>query len=262
VVEPGDRLTFDLYIRGRNSANPYVSATLVDPITFERLGYTAIYPGIAPTEALDPAQLYRANVWIEVDEGLETALSPRQLRLRLAWRDPGRFRDLRLTNDAGFDGDAILIDAATLLDKRYDPPAPEYPVEAEWESIALEGYTLSDISFSPGEALTATFVWDAIRSMDDNWLYTVQLFSADGDFITQADGIPEGYPTTAWIVNRRFADNRMLTIPEDTPPGDYRLYIGWYRIAGEDAFVRMSIDREGATDDLFALPQMITVADS
>jgi hypothetical protein len=262
VVEPGDRLTFDLYLRGANPSNPYVSATLVDPISSEQIGYTAIYPGIAPTEALDPDKLYRAKVWIDVDEGLDAALSPRQLRLRLAWRDPGTFSDLRLMNDAGFDSNAILVDAATLLDKRYEPPEPEYPVEAKWESIALEGYSLSEVDFSPGEALTATFVWDAIHPMDDNWLYTVQLFSADGDFITQADGVPEGYPPTAWIVNRRFADSRTLTIPEDTPPGDYWLYIGWYRIAGVDEFVRMAIDREDAENNLFTLPQMITVADS
>jgi hypothetical protein len=53
-----------------------------------------------------------------------------------------------------------------------------------------------------------------------------------------------------------------LTIPEDTPPGDYWLYIGWYRIAGVDEFVRMAIDREDAENNLFTLPQMITVADS
>jgi hypothetical protein len=70
--------------------------------------------------------------------------------------------------------------------------------------------------------------------------------------VIQADGIPIGYPPARWQCGKVFNDTRTLTLPANTPDGDYRLLIGWYRLSDG---VRLDAQGDGMRpDDLFEIP--------
>jgi len=56
-----------------------------------------------------------------------------------------------------------------------------------------------------------------------------------GALVAQSDGIPAGWtrPTTGWLPGEYVTDVHVLTIPPETPAGDYALYAGLYVPGGE-----------------------------
>jgi hypothetical protein len=56
----------------------------------------------------------------------------------------------------------------------------------------------------------------------------VHLVDADGGLRAQIDAPPGGKPTRQWTANERAEAEYALTLPEDAPPGRYRLLVGLY----------------------------------
>jgi hypothetical protein len=260
VIEPGGEARFWLYVRGQHPANPALLATLIDPLTGERLGHTEIYPGLAPTDALDPEQLYRAALRIPVDSFDGPALSPRQALLRLAWHSPAAGHDLPLVDGGGAEIGVVLAPGPALIDPRYQPPTPQHPARAVYTApagrIELQGVTPSAIDLAAGDEFTLRLVWHGVGQFAADWLLTVQLMDSAGELVTQVDGEPAGYPTSAWADGTRFEDTRRLTIPLNAAPGEYHLWLGWYRL---DDLVRLPARGDPVADDLYRLPVTLHV---
>ncbi|MCI0713135.1 MAG: hypothetical protein L0154_23470, partial [Chloroflexi bacterium] len=68
------------------------------------------------------------------------------------------------------------------------------------------------------------------------------------------------YPTPAWAAGVPFEDTRTLDIPAGLSPGEYQLRVGWYR-QEETGFIRMEVAQGTSKDDLFVLPENLTIAD-
>jgi hypothetical protein len=260
VVEPGGEARFWLYLRGEHPANPALLATLIDPLTGERLGHTEIYPGLAPTDTLDPEQLYRALLRIPVDDLDGAALSPRRALLRLSWHSPAAGHDLPLIDGGGAEIGVVLAPGPALIDPRYQPSAPEHPARAVYTApdgrIELEGVTLSAGELAPGAELTLRLLWRGAGEFAGDWVLTVQLMDSAGVPLTQTDGEPAGYPTSAWADGTRFDDTRRLTIPPDAVPGEYHLWLGWYRL---DDLARLPAEGDAVAHDLYRLPVVLRV---
>src|SRR5690606_16181388 len=110
--------------------------------------------------------------------------------------------------------------------------APEIPADVVFgERIRLNGTTLADSVIAPGENLNMTLYWQPVMHMTDDWTLSLGLLDSAGELVAQSDGMVPGYPTSAWQPDIAFADFRTLSIPADLPPGDYRLYATWYRLA-------------------------------
>jgi hypothetical protein len=258
----GERLRFDLYLSGAHPHNPALLVTVVDAVTQERLGHSEVYPGSAPTDALRDRAVYRAAVAVTLDERPSTPLDPRQILLRLDWLAPGDDDPLPLVDGGGAPLDLLLVGGPALIDPRYQVPAPDVPVEVIYTmptaALELSGYTLDVTQVAPGESFDVDLHWSGGLASDD-WILTVQLLDDDNVLAAQSDGVVEGYPTSRWVWDAPFVEQRTLTVREDAPPGEYRLLVGWYRQL-EGAFVRMPPTGAGTfRDDLFVLPATITV---
>ncbi|GAB4516958.1 MAG: hypothetical protein OHK0046_23080 [Anaerolineae bacterium] len=253
VVQPGDDLRFSLYLRGTHAENPALVLSVVDLRTpDEALGQVQVYPGMAALDSINPAQVYRAVLRVPLDADAE--LTPTLLALQIAPFVPEPFRDVALVDGTGTPLETLLVDAAVFHDPAVRMPPPETPLEAAFgDVIALEGYTLSAEGVAPGDTVEIAFMWRGLAPIPEDWILTVQVLDANGRLLTQSDGMPTRYPTSAWLPGVAFIDQRQLMIPAEAALGDYHLAVAWYRRAD---FARLPTN---APDNLLRLPVTLRV---
>ncbi|MGJ3239888.1 MAG: ArnT family glycosyltransferase [Anaerolineae bacterium] len=251
----GDRLPVDLYFRGYHPSNPALTMTAVDTIQVQRFDHIEVYPGMADTSTLPPDQLYRVRLWLTITQP-QIALPPRQVNILVQWVDVGE--NEALSFDRGTD--LLEVVGATYADGRYRAPDLGVDVNVSFgEQIILRDYALPE-RIQAGEPLTLSLVWDAtseLARIPDEAILTLQVFDAEGQLVTQDDGALWWYPTTRWLAGVPFEDVRTIPLPDDLPPGDYDLAIGWYRVQ-DDQYPRLPISNSDAQqDDLYRIPFMI-----
>jgi hypothetical protein len=101
------------------------------------------------------------------------------------------------------------------------------PVETQFGSITLEGYTLE----MEAEALDVTFRWRAADFLDTDYTVFVHLVGAEGETaLAQGDGPPLAgcWPTSLWLPGVALDDTHVIPLPGDLPPGRYALLVGLY----------------------------------
>lgn len=253
VARPSAALDIDVYLRGTHPDDPALFVTALDAITLERLGHLEVFPGMAALSALPPDRIYRARLRLPLDDF--AARGPRRIDLRLIWHSPSVFREIPLVDGAGTPVSALIVPGPTLYDARYAPPAPGVRMDVVYGgAIRLEGFTLSAGRARAGETIALALHWGYVARLADDWTVAVQMVDAAGTIIAQADGMPAGYPTSAWRAGPAYVDTRRITIPENTAPGVYRLLVGWYRLAD---FASLQV--EGTGSGLTELPAQIEV---
>ncbi len=96
--------------------------------------------------------------------------------------------------------------------------------------VALLGYGLSAADLSPGEALELLLRWQGLTHIFSSYSVFVHLVDAEGRMWAQHDGVPLGglQPTTHWVEGEILSDPRELVLPQEIPPGRYRLQTGMY----------------------------------
>ena len=85
-----------------------------------------------------------------------------------------------------------------------------------------------------GDTLKIDLAWKALRDITGNYKVFAHAFDpATEKVAAQRDAMPRNnaYPTSRWIANEVVTET--LTIPlTDVPPGDYRIALGLYELAG------------------------------
>jgi len=253
-VNPGDTLTLDLYLRGNHPDNPALLVTAADSLRAKRLGHVEVYPGMAATNQLEAAQLYRVPLRIPLEIIPDEVRQPRLITILIEWVDLESNTGLVFDN-----GDSLLeVSGPTFIDERYRAHNLPISLAAQFgEKIMLQSYAMP-MAIDAGAHLPIMLNWHPQQQIDLAWTLTLQLFDEQGNFITQSDGMPYWYPTTAWVANVMFTDERTLVIPPDTPPGRYAVRLGWYR-QNEEQFVRLPLTSGSGVDNLLVLPQRLHV---
>jgi hypothetical protein len=124
-------------------------------------------------------------------------------------------------------------------------PALSHPVTAALGSpatVKLLGGDLAEQA-APGAALPITLAWRAGSVPDRAYTVLLHLVDGEGRLLAQADGPPER-PTTSWRAGEVIVDERVLALPADLPPGDYRLLAGLYD-AADPAYPRLPVVLDG-----------------
>ena len=259
VVKPGDNLHFWLYVQGQHVDNLALTASVIDLTPSQQFGQIEVYPGMAPTDSLDPDSIYRFWLYVPLNQMNDQPAAPGELTLQLRWFDPESERHILITDGNDVMLDHLLLAGPVLVDPDFDPPAPEHNMSVQYgDSIKLDGYTFSTDAIKPGDTLDLTLHWRVQAEMDADYTVAAQLIDAENQIVAQSDGMPAGYPTSAWVQDSAFADERSFVIPADVAPGEYRILIGWYR---PDDFVRLPVSGDGNFDNnLLIIP--LTISDS
>ena len=104
------------------------------------------------------------------------------------------------------------------------------------DQMRLRGWGLNATLLRPGGMLTVTLAWEATVGLSDQYVVFVHLLSPDGTLVAQHDAPPVGrlLPPPTWPSGTTFGYPVAIELPDDLPPGDYRLLTGVYLWPGLD----------------------------
>ena len=122
------------------------------------------------------------------------------------------------------------------------------------DQIALESLKIETPIASPGQTVIVAATWRGLRPMESDYTVFIHLLGPDGIVHGQVDMWPvQGtLPTTQWPINEPIADRFEVRVPDDAPPGEYKVEAGWYLLATLDRLP--VLDANGvAIDDRFLL---------
>jgi hypothetical protein len=97
--------------------------------------------------------------------------------------------------------------------------------------LKLLGYYTDRPSYRPGDTIHVTLYWLALQDMDQNYKVFVHLTDEKVTrIVSQSDRWPvyNFSPTTRWEPGEIVWDRHEIAIPQDEPPGTYRLDVGAY----------------------------------
>jgi 4-amino-4-deoxy-L-arabinose transferase-like glycosyltransferase len=109
-------------------------------------------------------------------------------------------------------------------------PAPHYPLGGDFGGeVRLLGYDLSQPQLS-GQPLVVTLYWRILAVPPTRRFVYVRLVDVQGRIWARSDGPPVMglWPISNWQPDMLVEDAQELTVPPGTPPGIYRLEVGWY----------------------------------
>ena len=143
------------------------------------------------------------------------------------------------------------IDYAWLYDLR-GAPLPAYVTD--WGgAIRLVTFQLPAAQIRPGETVRAVFYLVSQGPIATNLNVLVRVVGTDGTEIARDEGWPWGAATSGWQAGVVWPDGHDLTIPPTTPPGYYRVELGFYDPATQELLPAVQ-PATGA-----ALPDLVTV---
>jgi len=123
------------------------------------------------------------------------------------------------------------------------PPAMQFPCGVEYANgVRLLGYDLAALNdgtegplpVESGQRLRITLYWYSTQPIADDLLVFVHHLDAAGHRLGQDDAPPvrAAYPSSAWRPGEVVADAHDVRVLPGTPPGTYRLRVGWETPAG------------------------------
>jgi hypothetical protein len=106
------------------------------------------------------------------------------------------------------------------------------PVNANFDNrMALMGYEPGPLSAEMGGTVRVALYWRAMRQLDADYSISAQIVDGRGFVYGQRDSQhPGGYPTSRWALNNYARDVHDIAVAPGTPPGQYRLRVGVYRV--------------------------------
>ncbi|MBN1202474.1 MAG: glycosyltransferase family 39 protein [Anaerolineae bacterium] len=241
-VRPGDSLAITLYWRALDHTDQDLSLYvqvfgLDDPTADEGLQQIAkldSFPGrgLLRTTTWDLDRVYADTYHLTIDADARTPVQP---KLKIGWWD---YDTRTVIEPVTFDGNArdpVVIDAGRVVGDGSTLIGGTGPGATFSGVMRLNHSRIAPDTLPPGETLTVALEWEALADIGEDLTILVHLVDpADPDSpIAQGDAPPlvGRWPTSAWVPGSPFVDEHTLTIPPDTPPGEYRLAVGFYRPA-------------------------------
>ncbi len=114
----------------------------------------------------------------------------------------------------------------------YDLPDPvAHTVGVDFGSdIHLQGYSLFTDTLQTRDAFTLTLQWQTRAPLAKDYLLFIHMLDSAGNRIAQVDVPPGGpdAPTSTWQPRRYIIWTHTVPVPDDIPPGTYRITLGLY----------------------------------
>jgi hypothetical protein len=110
-------------------------------------------------------------------------------------------------------------------------PIPQHPLAIDLtDLLRLLGYDTAVMSPHQQTTVRLTLHWQVLAPVDADYKVSARLLDGEGNQVGQVDGVPvhNTYPTSRWKVGETIADVYDMTVPSDTPHGQYRLLVILY----------------------------------
>lgn len=188
------------------------------------------YPasGMVPTSKWEPEQIWKDEYRVFVSQDTK---APSRLRIKASIFDPKLDQDLEAYGPDGEVIPLLLVGEAILITGKNQNLSPAVPVTATYsDSISFIGYDLTPQPVQVGIPLSLTLYWEATGIPSKDYTVFVHLLDALGNQVAGADAPPltGDFPTHMWQKGELIADEHVMEIPSELPPGAYTLSIGLY----------------------------------
>lgn len=183
-----------------------------------------------PSSAWLPGAVYRSRIELPVPADLTTPASY-WLGVRLwygDWQDT-RGLDISTTPNQLLTPDVVLLSSVAAPGQPVITPLETEAHYSFADGFTLTGYTLPQ-SAAPGDSFAPAFAWQTDRAVDRPLTQFVHFINAAGEFVFGHDQPPFAgrFPTDDWPAGMQVQDAWSFDIPDDVPPGEYRMFTGLY----------------------------------
>ncbi len=163
-----------------------------------------------------------------------------------------------------FDGDGHPLHGVTVAQGKVTTrQEPHYsggtPVAFDLaHQVSLTGYKVDKTEVKAGETIEVALYWRAQSKIEEDYTVFVHLVDVEGTIWGQHDSQPVNgyYPTSFWDQDEIVKDKHAFAVGEDTPPGEYRIEVGMYRLADGQRLTILDQDRR-VLDDKALLSKII-----
>jgi 4-amino-4-deoxy-L-arabinose transferase-like glycosyltransferase len=240
-VRPGEVVPFSLFWQAQQllAENYSTFVHLVgrgDGFTWQEDGQPV--GGLFPTSQWP----VRVEVWDGREIAVPTDAPPGRYRLEVGWYDPSTLERLPVLDEEGrSQGNTLVLDYLKVV-MGEESLCPQHSLAATFgDGISLLGYDLDMAVTGPGEVIHLKLYWQAREPVGEDYTVFVHLLGEDGQLWGQHDGQPEGgfYTTSFWDKGEVIVDEHEIVLSPDTPPGEYHLVTGLYRLATGE---RLAVD--------------------
>ncbi len=193
--------------------------------------YTYPGQGLRPTSNWQAGESWCDWLHVHVPETVSRTLV---YRLEVGLLDDVADRRLIATDAAGAPLPHTFVDGVRVVAQGANTVEPAR-LETDATPQLLDHTLPTD--WRPGRDQPFTLRWGVGGAIGrDLQLYVHLRDPRTGETVAQADGPPlDGwYPMSWWEPGEVVVDERVFPLPEDTPPGEYELVIGWYDLVSGD----------------------------
>ena len=228
-MQPGDEVTVTLYWQALKPITDTYSVYVQVYGWQQNLGQHDSYPagGAYPTDLWTPGQIIRDRHQITIPPD---ATGPSPARI-----SAGLYRFDTMERSEAVDSAGGRVDFPILTQLILDAPAaarqPSHPLDANLDNhVRLVGFDAQTENLQPGQEWPVTLYWHSQGPLDKDYTVFVHLVDGNGVTVAQGDGPPlqQFYPTSAWVAGEILNDPHSVALPQDIPPGQYRLFVGLY----------------------------------
>jgi hypothetical protein len=217
VIESGwddNAFRYELMLALGDSATPQIVRTL--PWVDTR---HIVYPIVPQIE--DRLRQNR-RVWVV------NWLQPSQVIPYLDSENDGLIRVLRRETFVGKQY-ADRYDAPVVQEVLFERPNADGKLKTYGENLLLRD-ALFPAELKQGNRLHVDLWWSALSPLPQDYSVGVYILAENGEVLAQHDGAPGDSPTTQWISGALTFDRHTIQIPENLPPGKYRIgvQVYWY----------------------------------
>ncbi|NDJ85257.1 MAG: glycosyltransferase family 39 protein [Chloroflexi bacterium] len=223
------------------------------------VGKVDSYPdgGLRRTDEWEAGLIYEDTYQIL----LNNKLGPYQPRFNIGWRDHERDERIVAQTREGTPVGAVTVRGGSVWRAQACERLP-YESGVRFGNLAtLRDYGVDGSAVAPGSTVDLHLHWQVRGETDQNWVIFVQLIdlAAPSVLYGSGDAVPlqSWYPTSAWVEGVCFHDTYNVTVEPETPPGFYRLVVGFY---DPESGRRLPVDSaETPFDDAYLLEPAIQV---
>ncbi len=234
------------------------------PTGLQEIGKIDSYPGrgLLRTTTWGLDRIYADAYHIMIDASARTPVQP---KLKIGWRQFGTGMEFEPLTLGGDPRGPVIVDAGRVVGDGQTLANGDGTQAVFSGVLRLNSTHMEPLTLSPGDTLTIFLEWEALDRVHEDFTILVHLIAepsdgaSPGQPMAQGDSPPLGgrWPTSAWEPRVPFVDTHPVVIPPTTPPGTYRVAVGFYRRAD---FSRLPVETNQATlPGAVILPQTVIV---
>jgi hypothetical protein len=231
AVRPGGFVDIDLYweVTGRPPGDYLLFVHLIDDEAGTIVAQRDTHPGLGnfPSSQWRPGDRFVESIRLYLPQ---TAYAPAAATLSVGLYAPNAYR-LGIIDAEGMElGDAFELGTLDIVPQVVDSPYPNPQGHNFEDEIRLVGYQYNRRVFHPGDRLVVTLYWEALRTIETDYIVEVHLRDQPGNAWNTratADSRPQDgqTPTTTWTPGQVIRDSHTLLLDSDLPPNSYVIHV-------------------------------------